>query len=189
MSILTSIVRFLGLPSPDRGLLLRIGLLVAVVRVVLWTRPWPSALRLARALPLSRLSFPRSYRPSADRLAWAVRHSSRLVPAATCLTQSLALQCALTAAGLPSRLEIGVAKAAGGELQSHAWVEHDGHTLLSTSTEVERYSRLLTLRSESASYPPHATTGIEGYFGKAGSVNDRRHKEKIEPRADTTRSA
>jgi hypothetical protein len=147
MSILTSLGRFAGLPSSDRGLLLRIGLLVAVVRVVLWTRPWPSALRLARALPFSRFYFPRSRQPSADRLAWAVRHSSRLVPAATCLTQSLALQCALTAAGLPSRVEIGVAKSASGEFQSHAWVEHDGHALLSTPTEIQGYSRLLTLRA------------------------------------------
>jgi hypothetical protein len=102
-------------------------------------------LRLVRWLPFSVLSLPPSRHLSADPLAWAVRTSSRLVPAATCLTQSLALQCVLTTAGRPCRVEIGVAKDARGKFQSHACVEHDGHTLLTTPTEVTRYARLLTL--------------------------------------------
>ena len=132
------------LTRADWMLLIRIGLLVVVIRLVLSVRSWPSALRLVRALS-AHLSSVRSRRFSAERLAWAVRHSSRLVPAATCLTQSLALQCALTAAGLSSRVEIGVAKKPGGEFQAHAWVEHAGHTLLSTPAEVQRYLRLLTV--------------------------------------------
>jgi hypothetical protein len=48
---------------------------------------------------------------------------------------------------------------------------------------------VLTLDGRSASYPPHAATGIGGYFGNAESVNDRRHSENTEPWADTTRSA
>ena len=143
MSILNPLRRFARLPSSERALLLRAGLVVAFIRLVLWTRPWPSVVRFVQVLPplpsLGAGPF------SADRLAWAVRQSSRLVPAATCLTQSLALQCALTAAGLPSSVEIGVAKEPTGEFQSHAWVEHDGHTLLSPPADVMRYTRLLTL--------------------------------------------
>jgi hypothetical protein len=145
-SVLSLLRRFARLPSSERALLLRVGLLLAVIRVVLWTRPWPSVLRFVQALPprLPRLG---AGPFSADRLAWAVGHSSRLVPAATCLTQSLALQCALTAAGLSSRVEIGVAKEPNGEFQSHAWVEHDGHMLLSPPVDVMRYTRLFTLQS------------------------------------------
>jgi hypothetical protein len=135
------------LTSADWMLLVRTGLLVAVIRLLLSVRSWPSALRLVRALP-AHLSSVRSRGFSAERLAWAVRHSSRLVPAATCLTQSLALQCALTAAGLSSRVEIGVAKEPGSEFQSHAWVEHAGRTLLSPPAEVLRYSRLLTVHAD-----------------------------------------
>ena len=147
MDILTPVRRFACLTSSDLMLLLHTGVLVAAIRVVLWMRRWPSALWLVQALPFSRLPSPRSRRFSPDRLAWAVRHSSRLVPAATCLTQSLALQCALTAMGLSSSVEIGVAKEACGKFQAHAWVEHDGRTLLSTPAEVLHYSRLLTLPS------------------------------------------
>jgi hypothetical protein len=136
--------RFARLTSSDRMLLVRTGVLVARVRVLLFTRPWPGALRAAHALPFSTGSFPRSHRVSPDRLAWAVRHASRFVPAATCLTQSLALQCALTAQGFSSRIHIGVAKV-DGTFRAHAWVEHDGRTLLSTPGEVLQYARSLTL--------------------------------------------
>jgi hypothetical protein len=38
-------------------------------------------------------------------------------------------------------------------------------------------------------YPLHSVTGIRGYFGKCGSVADRRHKTNVEPRAEVTCSA
>jgi hypothetical protein len=138
-------------------LLVRAGLLVAVIRLVLWTRPWPSALRTARCFPFSRL-FPSARRESADRLAWAVGRASLLVPVATCLTQSLALQCALTAAGLSSSVEIGVAKEAGGEFRAHAWVEQGGRVLLSTQSEIRSYTRMLTLKALPT--PPGAACAI-----------------------------
>jgi hypothetical protein len=138
--------RFARLTSPDRMLLVRTGVLVACVRVLLFTRPWPGALRAAHALPFSTGS---SHRVSPDRLAWAVHHASRFVPAATCLTQSLALQCALTAQGFSSRIHIGVAKV-DGTFRAHAWVEHDGRTFLSTPGEVLQYARSLTLHATHA---------------------------------------
>ena len=136
--------RFARLTSSDQMLLVRAGVLVACVRILLSTRPWPRALRTARALPFSRRPVARSNSVSPDRLAWAVRHASRFVPAATCLTQSLALQCALTAEGFSSRIQIGVARV-GGTFRAHAWVEHDGRTFLSRPGEVRQYARSLTL--------------------------------------------
>lgn len=127
-------------------LLIRVGLLVAIIRIALWVRPWPGVLRLVRWLPSSVLSIARSRDFSADDLVWAVATSSRLVPFATCLTQSLALQCVLVTSDRSCRVQIGVAKDARGKFQSHAWVEHDGHPLLSTPVEVMRYARLLTVQ-------------------------------------------
>lgn len=129
----------------DPVLLVRVGVLVTIIRLALWLRPWPSLLRLVRRLPCTVWASAGPGDFSADRLAWAVRTSSRLVPSATCLTQSLALQCLLTAAGRRCSVEIGVAKNARGEFQAHAWVEHDGTALLSTPAEVTRYARSLTL--------------------------------------------
>ena len=150
---LSALRRFVGLTSADRMLLVRAGFLVALVRLILFTRPWPEALRATRALPCSALSFTRARRMSPDRLAWAVRHASRVVPAATCLTQSLALQCALSAAGLSSRIQIGVATVEGA-FRAHAWVEHEGRTFLSTPGEVQHYARSLTLDATPAQAAP-----------------------------------
>ncbi len=47
---------------------------------------------------------------------------------ATCLRQSLALWLLLRRRGIPAELRIGVRKE-GGDLQAHAWVEHQGATL------------------------------------------------------------
>jgi len=125
------------------ALLARAGLLAAAIRAALWVVPWPSLIRV-----LDRLGRPGRLKGfSADRLAWAVRHASRLVPRATCLTQALALHHLLTCSGLPSAVEIGVAKTAEKGFQAHAWVEHQGGTLLNRPDEIAGYARLLTVKN------------------------------------------
>jgi len=84
------------------------------------------------------------------RLVWAVRAASRRIPAASCLTQSLALHCLLARAGHRSEIRIGVAKNAEAGFQAHAWVEYAGQPLLSIPEEVERYVRLLTVEGKPA---------------------------------------
>ncbi len=64
---------------------------------------------------------------------------------ASCLTQSLALQCLLARSGRSSQVHIGVKKDAAAGFQSHAWVECEGRMLLSAPYEVAEYSRLLAL--------------------------------------------
>jgi hypothetical protein len=61
----------------------------------------------------------------------------------------------LTATGRSGRVQIGVSKDPQRELQAHAWVEHEGQTLLSTPIEVSRYTCLFTL--EAASVPSQVT--------------------------------
>ena len=63
-----------------------------------------------------------------DMLAWgvAVNTAARYTPfRATCLTRSLVLEWLLHRRGIASELRIGV-RMAGGLLDAHAWVEHEG---------------------------------------------------------------
>jgi hypothetical protein len=56
----------------------------------------------------------------------------------TCLYRSLALHARLRREGMPSRLEIGVAKG-DGDLRSHAWVELDGQLVNDTRSAVSAF--------------------------------------------------
>ena len=84
---------------------------------------------------------------SVDRLERAVRLASRVVRAPPASTQALALNHLLSSDGHASTVLIGVRKDDAG-FAAHAWVEWSGGPLLSSATEVTKYSRFLTL-------PPH----------------------------------
>ena len=127
------------LRPPDLLLLATAWLLVARVRLALWLLPWPRLMIVA-----STRHSTRRRRPSVERLEWAVRRASRLVPRATCLAQALALNRWLHSQGRESIVQIGVTSDSG-QFAAHAWVEHDGLPLLSSAREIERYSRFLTL--------------------------------------------
>lgn len=77
-----------------------------------------------------------------SHLAWAVRAASRRVPAATCLTQSMALHCLMARAGYAAQVHIGVSKDAQSGFKAHAWVEYEGRLLLSGPAEVVPYTCL-----------------------------------------------
>ena len=66
----------------------------------------------------------------AHRIAWAVRNTARLVPKATCLTQALAGQVALSRRGLASSIKIGVIRTPEGALKAHAWLLSSHHIIL-----------------------------------------------------------
>jgi hypothetical protein len=129
------------LPSARRSLALRTFVLIAGIRLALWLLPF----RALRGL----LDSPRWGTRSAiddtsvSLLVWAVVASSKRIPCATCLTQSLALQFLMTRSGRPSQLHIGVSKGAESGFKAHAWVEYEGCTLLSNSTEIEPYVPML----------------------------------------------
>ena len=77
---------------------------------------------------LKRLDDP-AHPESANRIARLVAVAAHHGPyRATCLRQSLVLWWLLSRRGIAVELRIGVRKD-GGELQAHAWVEHDGHAL------------------------------------------------------------
>ena len=135
----------LRLTPQEQGLLIRTTLLVAAVRIALWTLPFAYICRwLNRQRPGARglAVIP------VKSLAWAVATAARRIPRASCLTQALALQYLLARAGKSAQLHIGVAKIASGGFESHAWVGRRGEILLGDNGELDRYSPMLTLSTE-----------------------------------------
>jgi hypothetical protein len=55
---------------------------------------------------------------------------TRLVPKATCLTQALTGQVALSRRGLASSIKIGVIRTPEGALKAHAWLLSSHHIIL-----------------------------------------------------------
>jgi len=123
--------KFISLPAAEGDLFVRAAFLIGAIRVGLWLLPSRAVLRaLARQgqrAPIHR-GPAREYRSSCgrmpvERLAWAIRAAARYVPAATCLTQAIALQWLLVWSGYAPRIHIGVRKGAKARFEAHAWVE------------------------------------------------------------------
>ncbi len=102
---------------------------------------WVSATRAALAvLPWRRISaaFERSpTRPGppdwdrAKQTVWAVDAvARRVLPARPCLTQALVARHLLRRQGVDTELQIGAARSTKGEIQAHAWLEHNGQIVI-----------------------------------------------------------
>jgi transglutaminase superfamily protein len=134
--------RFLRLSWSDQRLIVRMVLLLTAIRAGLWLLPFDV---LRRRL---RTGFPLGTFPSApivvpvERLARLVAASSRVVPGATCLTQSLAVQFLLTRAGYASVIRLGVARNDACGFEAHAWVDCHGQVLLDHPADIARYTVL-----------------------------------------------
>jgi hypothetical protein len=121
----------------------RVWLLVAFIRVALWTRPFVVVRRFANRWrrQTSRRGHPGD--PGPEALVRAVRRVARFVPGASCLTQALAAEVLLRRAGYSPRLRIGCRRDEAGELSAHAWVELMGQVL--GNGEAERFTPLPAL--------------------------------------------
>jgi len=124
---------------PDRMTvgLKRFGLWAAsfvVVIVVRFLLIFTSHRVVSRMMPKrrSRIAHP----AMALRVAEAVRAVARLVPGATCLTQAFAVQFLLAVRGYASDVQIGVKRAASGEIEAHAWLM-SGHCIATGGSPAE----------------------------------------------------
>ena len=140
--------KFIQMPAADRSLLVASASLMAAVRLGLWLLPFQLLRRLLAKLEQTNLR--RQSQPPApvDRIVWSVKVASRYIPAATCLTQALTANALLTRNGHPSDLRIGVAKVDGDQLEAHAWVESEGKILIGNLTNLNRYTRMPSLRGD-----------------------------------------
>ena len=102
--------------------------------------------RLARSVRVRVANKP-SYSDAevAHRIAWVVEAAARRGPwPANCLQRSLTLWWFLARRGIDSDLRIGVRRrpgaTRGGELDFHAWVEHDGVVINDSPTIRQRFA-------------------------------------------------
>lgn len=115
-----------------------------ILRGLLWRLPL-LRLQLALAADPARLvqlrdaavpAHPGSLPPACTQADFAARCAALValaarqpLIAATCLPQALALQSLLQQHGVPAQLRLGAARAPGGRIAAHAWVEHAGVVL------------------------------------------------------------
>ena len=150
--------QFFQLPPRQRSLALGAMVVVGLVRVALWVVPfrWLSkaVARLSRIPPrrLSAASLP------AERITWIIAGVSQMVPRATCLTQALAAQIFLAAAGHPSVLIIGVRKGGKGGLESHALIESAGQVVL--GGPAAGFTPIVVISSQSRGGRASAVVGV-----------------------------
>ena len=142
--------KFLTLDREDQRLLLRAVAWLAVIRIVLGRIPFTTLRKLAIGRPRKPAGSPTGDREFIDRVVWAVTVTAERAPGwTTCLTQALAVQAMLARRGHPSRLHIGVMRGGKGELDGHAWVEHQGRVLIGGSVpELARFVPLTAFDSE-----------------------------------------
>src|ERR1044071_2727805 len=137
--------RFIGMPHAQRSVLLKVMPIVAMVRLALWTVSFATASEFLQGRGLRGIVSRSFARRRPAELAWAVRGASRYIPAASCLTQSLALQFLLTQTGRACGLRIGVTKQSSRALSAHAWVDCAGEVLLDQPADVRAYTVLASL--------------------------------------------
>ena len=123
--------------------------LLAQIRVALWIQPFKRVQRrYARRRDGAPLVRGRSRSAAeAEAVGTAVRRSSRLVPAATCLPQALTTRVMLERRGVPNELLIGVAKSDAGTLEAHAWVTVDDVVVVGDLPDLARFRRMPELPS------------------------------------------
>ncbi len=91
-----------------------------------------------RRLPFLHLSM------SVERLTDAADLATRITSGRhRCLPRSLVLLWVMRARGEAVELLLGAAKAGGGELEGHAWIEVGGHMVLDTPSTTRRFSPFL----------------------------------------------
>ncbi len=131
--------RFAQLTATEKRILIRVLFVVGVARTALCVLSTDTARKVA-ALAAAGAS------GSLEQMVWAVTVVSRYLPGATCLTQALAAQALLTQSGLPSQVEIGVAKDKDDHrrLQAHAWVVCHGQVVLG-GQQPNHYNSIIVL--------------------------------------------
>jgi hypothetical protein len=125
------IAKFFALSAPDRALLVRTLAPLIAMRAAIWTLTFARVTRIANAMSRPIRTDAAAGRPSPDRIAWAVRIASKMVPGGeNCLVRALATGVMLKRYGHPSELKIGVMKPAGGRFEAHAWLESGGSVVI-----------------------------------------------------------
>jgi hypothetical protein len=138
---MSMIVKFFKLPKNQQRLILRTVFLAASLRLGLWVLPFSVVRRIA-----ARMSRGRPHRQGlrTDRIIWAVNKASLVVPGSNCLVRALTTHTLMKQSGIPSKLQVGVAKDDRGRLLSHAWVECNNRVVIGHDAAV-KYQPILSI--------------------------------------------
>ncbi len=140
--------RFCTLSRDDRTLFILTFMLLTFVRLGLLTLALQRLCQLLATLSETArcLALP-SY--TLAQLTWAVNLSTRCIPGgAKCLARSLTLQTLMKLHGYRSELRIGFAIGEKGQLEAHAWIEHQGQVVIGQLDGLSRFTLLPPLQQE-----------------------------------------
>ena len=139
-----SLRKFFALPPGKKGLYCEAFCYVVLVRLALTFVPfrWVLAWSKRRERETPRRSVTGS-KDSEAMFARVVLGISRRVPAASCLTQALALQYLLARRGLHSELRIGVRKE-GRDFRAHAWLVTGEKVSIGGGSQLDSYVPILS---------------------------------------------
>ncbi len=119
------IIKFLGLSSQEKKLLVEALVLLYAVRLGLWALPFRALNDATSGCMKSKMHG----NLAEGQIIRAVKASSKFVPRATCLTQAMAARKMLLNHGYNANLRIGVLRE-DDDLKAHAWLEKDGQVLI-----------------------------------------------------------
>lgn len=88
----------------------------------------------------------KSSKVSANEIAWAIKRASSFVPGSTCLVQALAGKVVFSSQGYQSTIKIGVKKNVSSGISSHAWLEHEGNTVIGRLLDIGLHVQIIKLR-------------------------------------------
>jgi hypothetical protein len=133
----------LSYDARDRLLFVQVWLLLLAVDLALRVAPFRKVRRWIES------SGPKKKTAKEEQTEAVVRRTGDFVDRAarhhlyemTCLRRSLALQWLLSRRGLETRLQFGVRRE-NGNLQAHAWLEHEGQVIGEIRVPEEQYARL-----------------------------------------------
>ncbi len=133
--MIARVLKFVKLAPAERRLLLGAALALSATRLALLL-PFALWRRLARLSAATPQVPAQPQAKAADRIAWAVKTASRVVPGTSgCLVRALAARAMMVRRGIAPELKIGVAKDARGQLRAHAWLEYDRETIAGTTRQ------------------------------------------------------
>jgi hypothetical protein len=132
--------KFVQLKSAEQLLLVQAALLLAAVRLGISVLSFQSLRRVVQWASQSPVGLREMQSVSAGQIAWAINVASDYMPkAGTCLPRALAGQVLLGRYGFPAQVHIGIARAASGLVEGHAWVECDGKIVIG-GTELSHFT-------------------------------------------------
>ncbi|MCW8132901.1 MAG: lasso peptide biosynthesis B2 protein [Planctomycetota bacterium] len=110
------------------------------VRLALWFLPPSSFMRMLEQECRVRHAGPRGPVATREQLCAAVLFAARFIPGSSCLTRAYTGRLLMARYAIPALVHVGVRKVEG-RMESHAWLEADGHICLG-NIEIQSYTKL-----------------------------------------------